>query len=225
MPKGTYGPERRLAIRLGRLRKSMPDAAFAEFIEADGALKWCPKCRQLLPVSAFQKCASKFDGLQGMCRSCISAANVDWWQRASQDEEYRTRTNERHDAWDKANPEKRRRITKAHNLKAFYGLTLEQFYAMVAERRGRCDICKKPFKNQKDTHVDHDHACCPGWKSCGKCVRGLLCSSCNISLGGFRDSPAVLRRAARYIEGHRSQGNVAAPVFGQGLLWDDSDVA
>jgi predicted nucleic acid-binding Zn ribbon protein len=48
--------------------------------------------------------------------------------------------------------------------------------------------------------IDHDHACCPQEKACGRCVRGMLCQPCNVGLGMFRESPALLHRAARYLE-------------------------
>jgi hypothetical protein len=34
-----------------------------------------------------------------------------------------------------------------------------------------------------EAEVDHDHGCCPGRKSCGKCTRGLLHPACNSWLG------------------------------------------
>jgi hypothetical protein len=47
--------------------------------------------------------------------------------------------------------------------------------------------------------VDHDHACCPGAKSCGKCVRSLLCASCNKGIAMFADEPQRLDAAAAYL--------------------------
>jgi hypothetical protein len=49
--------------------------------------------------------------------------------------------------------------------------------------------------------VDHDHACCPGPYTCGRCVRGVLCGRCNTVLGKVGDSPALLRSLADYLEG------------------------
>jgi hypothetical protein len=48
--------------------------------------------------------------------------------------------------------------------------------------------------------VDHQHSCCPGKSnSCGRCVRGLLCISCNSAIGMFDENVEVLRRAAAYV--------------------------
>lgn len=45
-----------------------------------------------------------------------------------------------------------------------------------------------------------DHECCRGAGSCGQCVRGLLCDSCNKLLGHAQDSTSLLRSAASYLE-------------------------
>lgn len=69
---------------------------------------------------------------------------------------------------------------------------------MLAEQGGRCAICREAFG--LSFAVDHDHACCPGKRSCGACVRGLLCVACNGSVGVLEHRPAGwLSSAADYL--------------------------
>ncbi len=79
-----------------------------------------------------------------------------------------------------------------------YGVTPEKFESMILAQGNSCAICVRPFTSTP--HIDHDHACCPGASSCGRCVRGLLCSNCNTGLGLLKDSPAILTAAIRYLE-------------------------
>lgn len=77
-----------------------------------------------------------------------------------------------------------------------YGLLPQDIDRMVQTQGGVCPGCQIPCP----TYVDHDHACCPGKKSCRKCVRGILCMKCNILLGMAKDSPVILRNLALYLE-------------------------
>lgn len=70
--------------------------------------------------------------------------------------------------------------------------------ALLTKQDSQCGICKEPFGGSSP-YVDHDHACCPGAYSCGKCVRGLLCDPCNRGIGAFKDNPASLLEAAKYL--------------------------
>lgn len=81
-----------------------------------------------------------------------------------------------------------------------YGISKNDFYTML-NKQGGCAICKskKPI-GDKGWHVDHDHSCCSGTKTCGKCVRGILCSYCNKGLGQFFDSIEYLQNAINYLE-------------------------
>lgn len=88
------------------------------------------------------------------------------------------------------------------SLKARYGITLELYNEILERQGGRCAICRQlPSHQLRNFDVDHDHKCCPGKKSCGRCVRGLLCRACNVGLGHFRDDFALLARAIEYLKG------------------------
>jgi hypothetical protein len=71
-----------------------------------------------------------------------------------------------------------------------YGLTLDQYHAMLKAAAGRCPLCELPFR--ETPCIDHDH-------TTGR-VRGLLCRTCNRALGLFNDDPARLRAAADYLD-------------------------
>ncbi|MGA5420221.1 endonuclease VII domain-containing protein [Streptomyces lavendulocolor] len=90
--------------------------------------------------------------------------------------------------------------------KALYKLPPGRYAEMLASQGGTCAICGRPDGEGRALSVDHDHGCCPdGDRTCGKCVRGLVCGACNHGLGKFRDSPELLRAAAAYLERHASQ--------------------
>lgn len=85
-----------------------------------------------------------------------------------------------------------------------YGLTRITYREMLDAQGGTCALCQGPqWGSASRFAVDHDHDCCPGTNTCGKCVRGLLCNACNSALGMMQDDPARLRAAADYIERFR----------------------
>lgn len=54
-------------------------------------------------------------------------------------------------------------------------------------------------KHRSKMHMDHDHSCCDDERSCGKCLRGILCEAHNTGLGKFNDNPELLESAAQYL--------------------------
>ena len=86
-----------------------------------------------------------------------------------------------------------------------HGLAPGEYALMVENRDGRCDICGRQSLVGRTNlagrlFIDHDHRCCPGKFSCGRCVRGLLCSNCNFILGQAGDDVTVLERAVAFLK-------------------------
>lgn len=93
----------------------------------------------------------------------------------------------------------RRIARKIKHVETTYSLTAEEYDAIYQAQGGKCAWCRRATGASKRLAVDHDHACCIGPRSCGRCVRGLLCSTCNDVLAHFRDSPEAIERGASYL--------------------------
>lgn len=73
---------------------------------------------------------------------------------------------------------------------------------LLAAQDGRCGMCGAEQCNSGHANfaVDHDHKCCPGDFSCGRCVRGLLCLACNSALAMI-ESERLRVLAEKYLAG------------------------
>ena len=106
---------------------------------------------------------------------------------------------------DKELERKRRRheedpgLGSAYTRKSKYGIDRKQFEALVVVQNGRCAICQSTSPGPKNWHVDHDHRF-DSRDPQGH--RGLLCKSCNIGLGAFKDNIGVMNDAIDYLTAH-----------------------
>lgn len=96
----------------------------------------------------------------------------------------------------KENPE----YAREQHLITRYSLTLKDFERKLRLQGFSCPICHCPLDllNNRPV-VDHDHSCCPGLKTCGKCVRDLLCDRCNRVLGTINESIDLLEGMRTYL--------------------------
>lgn len=95
-----------------------------------------------------------------------------------------------------------RRCHASAQKKSKYGIDIVEFESLLDAQGGTCAIC--PATARVDgfrLSIDHDHTCCPGTLSCGRCIRGILCPDCNRGMGLFRDNINSLLRAAEYLRG------------------------
>jgi hypothetical protein len=85
-------------------------------------------------------------------------------------------------------------------LQRKYGITEAEYEVLLWHNDGCCWICGHPPKKQR-LHVEHDHRT--------KSIRGLTCWRCNALLQHARDDPAILRKAADYLESVVTQDLIA----------------
>jgi Recombination endonuclease VII len=125
----------------------------------------------------------------GTCKKC-NASFVRKWQ-----EENRHRTNVFSKNWRDRFPEK----YWSSSFRSRFKISRESYSRKILSQDNACAICSVSFDRENRPQVDHDHGCCPTNKACEKCFRGLLCRTCNLGIGYFRDNPALCQKAAAYV--------------------------
>ncbi len=86
----------------------------------------------------------------------------------------------------------RKEQIKMNKVKSTYGLSVEEFAALLEQQGGVCAICGGVNRDgNRALAIDHDH-------ETGE-VRGLLCGDCNRGLGCFKDNPSLMMIAIGYL--------------------------
>jgi hypothetical protein len=164
-------------------------------------LRTCGRCKISKPIDLFPLTIKRGAKLyrQSYCPDCRREARKTWGDEHRV--ELTTQMRERY----RADPEKyrararaRRRANGAkprqeaqYKREKTYGVTKEQYEAMLAAQDGVCAICHQ-IRGKRQLGVDHNHAT-------GE-VRGLLCGPCNMGLGAYHDDVELLRAAISYLE-------------------------
>jgi hypothetical protein len=166
-------------------------------------MKQCSQCKRTEPRSMFSVNSRSNDGLDAWCKPCRKAY-------------YESRRNLKNP---KRLPGQCRRcwrteitvndhtycqecktaVGREARFKKF-GISADQYVDLGRSQRWRCAICSTlDGDGGRKLCIDHDHSCCPGVGSCGKCIRGLICFKCNVALGMVKDSPDTLKKMLDYL--------------------------
>ena len=186
-------------------------------------IKACTRCGLELPLERFSTDRSRADGLSKWCKKCVSENSRKHYQanrektlarqaaqRAADPEHFseisrasQAKNRERHNAYNRQRYQAKRVEILAKNrwihMARKFGITPDSFAAILNGQGGVCAICGRA--DEVRWSVDHDHSCCPGKVTCGKCIRGILCHQCNAGIGFLRDDPNLCERAASYLHG------------------------
>jgi hypothetical protein len=149
--------------------------------------KPCACCKRNRLASEFPPRPSSPSGLHSWCRDCYvekrkqrKDRDPDWYRRYYSLPENAQKKRDQHKMWR-------------------YGVNGADLRRRLEKQGYRCKCCGDAL-SAENMHTDHDRRCCSGRRSCGKCIRGLLCGGCNIGLGMFRDDASRLQSAILYLQ-------------------------
>jgi hypothetical protein len=158
--------------------------------------KICIKCSIEKPISEYYP-INKDGDTRNSCKECCGESNRKWWGNTP--EEIRQKRYKHYQKYYTENREEIRRKQREygkteegrHNLwlsqiRCYFKLEESDYLDLLDKQGGGCGICGSKGEGSKKLDflcVDHDHKCCNKRKTCGDCVRGLLCGLCNLRLG------------------------------------------
>ena len=136
----------------------------------------CYKCKEWKMPDLFSVDKQKKSGRKSSCKACDILAKHAWYHGGGKD-----------------------RVNRKHQLDLHrtrnYGVDQDAYEIIKSAQGSRCRLCGiHSSEASKQLAVDHDHDCCSGGRSCGQCIRGLLCGPCNLALGHYQSLVAKAGR-------------------------------
>ena len=170
--------------------------------------KVCGLCKETRPIGRF----STYDNgygvrTRGSCKDCKNNKVRGTRKESSRryHEKNKDKLNKKSMEYYSDNREERKRLSREYYSKnkelvrnkvsaSTYGITVEEVIKL--KDRGKCDICGDDGTSyEKGLHIDHCHKT--------KEVRGLLCHSCNVGLGLFKDDVDLMDKAKEYLNANK----------------------
>jgi hypothetical protein len=157
-------------------------------------MKICCRCGAEKPADTehFYRNRHRSDGLDETCSECKRLAAKKWYR------ENLTKARAAVRKYARTHKQQLAANYRAHILGKKYGLSVQDYDALVEAQQGLCAICGGHLStfNQR-LAVDHCH-------TTGR-IRGLLCHNCNTGLGKFKEDIELLLRAVEYLQRNRDQ--------------------
>ena len=145
--------------------------------------KTCNKCNKTLPISNFWKAKTTADRHHNACKDCEAERWKTWY---AEDTNFKRLKNSiRNKEYSQTDKGQENELRKKLRL---YGITLEDYIQLLVRCGGLCEICHE----NEAYAIDHDH-------TTGE-VRGLLCNTCNLALGAFKDDKNLMSAAILYLD-------------------------
>ena len=144
-------------------------------INLEDVAPWaCRKCKRHLSYTAYHEMESCTYGRRKTCVDCTR-------------EQLRAKRKPHMEKWAK--------------VRKNFSITRDQFDAIFEAQGFGCGVCGSTDpRSPRGWCIDHDHDCCPQpGRSCGKCIRGVLCTNCNLMLGHARDETERLSAGIAYL--------------------------